>query len=135
VNGSHLTDDVADVVVEAVELLNDLIGLAVRVVVAKGVSWIVEGYAVLWIAGSSRCNDLDVRISGLDCIVEQWEAVLAVRIPAARVASEPVLVTDFDVVQSEGFGVSEFSATLAPGRVGWAADKLDLIEGVIDKRL
>jgi hypothetical protein len=67
--------------------------------------------------------------------MKHGETVLAVRLPAARISSQPVLVTNLDVVEGEGLRVSEFSATFAPGGVGWAAYKLNLVESVIDEGL
>jgi hypothetical protein len=128
---SHFADNVTNVIVEAVELLYDLIGLAVGMVVTQSVGRIIKRLAILWVTSSGRRNDLDVGICGLDRVVEHWETIFAVRLPATGVASKPVFVADLDVVEGKRLGMSELSATLAPGRVGWSTDKFDLIDGVI----
>lgn len=111
----HLTDNVTNVVVEAIKLLHKNVRLAVRVVVAKNILGVVKGDAVFWIGSGGRRNDLNIGVRSLDCLVEEGKAVLAVRVPATRIAGEPILVTDFDVVEGEWLRVSEFGTTLAPG--------------------
>jgi hypothetical protein len=89
VGGSDLADDVAVVVVEAVELVDKLIGLAVRVVVSKNTLGVCDDIGSVLelesnrvnstrIAGCSRANDLDVRVSLGDGVVESLEAELLV---------------------------------------------------------
>jgi RNase P/RNase MRP subunit p29 len=146
VSGSDLADDVAVVVVEAVELVDELIGLAVRVVVSKntlGVGNHVGSVVELEsdrvnstrVAGGSRANDLDVRVSLGDGIVERLEAELLVRVPAIGVTGQPILVTDLDVVEFVRLRVTKLSTACTPLRVGWAFDELDLVEAVVDERL
>ena len=89
VSGSDLADDVTVVVVETVELVDKLIGLAVRVVVSKDTFGVGDNVSSVLelesdrvdstrVAGCSRANDLDVRVSLGDSIVELLEAELLV---------------------------------------------------------
>lgn len=86
VGGSDFTDDVANVVVEAVELNDELIRLTVGVVVANGARCLAEvetvhsvgapGLALRsWIARGRGSDDLDVGVRSLDGIEEHLEAV------------------------------------------------------------
>jgi hypothetical protein len=134
-NSGHLAHDVANVVVEAIEFLYHLIGLAVWMVVTERVRRIIERFAFLWITCSSRCNDLNMRVGGLDRVMEQREAVLTVRFPTTRETCEPVFVADFDVVEREGLRMTKFCAALAPGGVRWAANEFNLVEGVVNEGL
>lgn len=146
VGGSDFTNDVSVVVVEAVELVDKLIGLTVWVVVTEhalrvcnDVGSVVElkGDRVdsTRVAGRSRANDLDVRVRLRDGIVEHLEAVLLVRVPSIRVASQPIFVADLDVVESVRLRVTELSTASTPLRVGRTLNELDLVEAVLDPRL
>jgi hypothetical protein len=84
------------------------------VVVAKNILGVIKRNAVLWVGSGGRRDDLNIRVRSLDGLVEQGEAVVAVRVPATGVAGKPVLVTDFDVVEGEWLRVPEFRTTLAP---------------------
>ena len=75
-----------------------------------------------------RGDDLQLRIFGLDGVVELGEAFFV----AAWTAVEIVFVADFDVGELEGFGVAVGGAAGAPVGAGVAGDVLDFIEGVLD---
>lgn len=141
---SYLTNDVADIVVEAVELLDKLIRLAVRVVIAESISRVLDavlevgaggGTLVSGIAGSRRADNGDLRVLGLDSVVEHDEAVLLVRVPASREASKPILVANLDVVQLERLGVTKSSALSTPLSVGRTLDEFNFVESIINERL
>jgi hypothetical protein len=144
--GGNFTYNVAVVVIEAVELIDELIRLAVRVVVAKHALRVCDGVGSVAelesdrvdstrVAGGSRANDLNVRVGLGDGVVEHLEAVLLVRVPAIRVAGQPIFVADLDVVESVGLRVTELSTACTPLGIGWSFDELDLVEAVLDERL
>ena len=127
VGRGDFADDVADVVVEAVEFLDQLVRLAVGVVVADDVGRVLDavlevgagGCALVGgVAGGRRADDLDLGVLGLDGVVEHDEAVLLVRVPASWETGKPVLVADLDVVQLEWLRVAKSSALSTPFRVG-----------------
>jgi hypothetical protein len=127
---SDFTDDVAEVVVEAVELVNQSVGGTVRVVVTNGRSG-----DVVTVGGSTRRDDSNVRIGLVDSLHEQGETVLLVGVPSGSATGKPVLVTNLDVLQREGLRVTQLSTTSTPLRSDGTANELDLVESIVDEGL
>jgi hypothetical protein len=71
----------------------------------------------------------------LDSLEEHGETVLLVGVPAGGITSEPVLVSDFNVGESERLGVAQLSALLAPLGSNGTSDEFDLVERVVDEGL
>lgn len=127
---SDFADDVAEVVVEAVELVNQSVGGTVRVVVTNGRSG-----DVMTVRGSTRRDDSNVRVGLVDSLHEQGEAVLLVGVPSGSATGEPVLVTDLDVLQREGLRVAQLSTASTPLGSDGTANELNLVESIVDERL
>lgn len=90
---SYLADDVANVVVESVELVYELVRFTIGVVVSNGAGGLGEvdafcfvwsgGFALgSWVASCAGRNDLNFGVLGLDGLVEHLESVLPVRVPS-----------------------------------------------------
>jgi hypothetical protein len=146
VSCSNFTNDVAIVVVEAVELVDELIGLTVGVVVAKDAFGVCDGVGGIAefesdrvnsarITRGSRSNDLDVGVCLRDGVVEHLETVLLVRLPAIRVSGQPIFVANLDVVKSVRLGVAKLSTACAPFGVCGPLDEFDLLQAVLDPGL
>ena len=78
---------------------------------------------------------MNVRVGIVDCLEKHGEAVLLVRLPSLRGASEPVLVSDLDVLERKGLGVAILGANCTPGGIGRASDEFNLVERIVDEWL
>jgi 2',3'-cyclic-nucleotide 2'-phosphodiesterase (5'-nucleotidase family) len=134
----NLSNDVAVlVVIKQVELLNQLIRLSVRVVVTdtRGRNIKASILVTNGVDRSTRGDNGKIRVGLVDSLQEHGEAVLLVRVPAAGVSSKPILVSNLNVGEAERLGVAKLSASLTPLRGDRTSNELDLVKGVVDKRL
>jgi hypothetical protein len=121
-----------NVIVKSVELLDQSIGLAVRVVVANSGSRNVKAVAI---SSRARRNNGNVIVDVGDGLEEQGEAVLLVTLPSSGITREPVFVSNLDVVKLEWLWVTKFGSTLAPFGVSRATDEFDFVKGVVNDGL
>ncbi|KAI6772959.1 hypothetical protein HG530_003917 [Fusarium avenaceum] len=139
VSRGNLSDDVAVlVVVKQVELLNELIGLSVRVVVTNTRGRNIKASILLvtnGVDGCTRGDDGKIRVGLVDGLEEHGEAVLLVRVPATGVSSKPIFVSNLDVGEAERLGVAKLSTSLTPLGGDGTSNELDLVKSVVDKRL
>jgi hypothetical protein len=139
VSRSDLTNDMTIlVVIKQVKLFNKSVRLTVRMIITDSRSRNVETSILLITDGvdrSTRGDNGEIRMSLLNSIKEHGETVLLVRVPAGGITSEPILVSDLNVGESERLGVTKLSTLLAPLGSDGTSNKFDLVEGVVDERL
>jgi hypothetical protein len=71
----------------------------------------------------------------VDGLEEHGETVLLIRVPATGVSSKPILVSNLNVGEAERLGVTELGTSLTPLGGDGTSNELDLVKGVVDKRL
>lgn len=135
----NFSDDVAVlVVIKQVELLDQLIGLSVRVVVTNTRGRNIKASILLvtnGVDGCTRGNNGEIGVGFVDGLEEHGEAVLLVRVPAAGVSSKPILVSNLNVGEAERLGVAKLGTSLTPLGGDGTSNKLDLVKSIVDKRL
>ena len=55
----------------------------------------------------TRVKHRDIRVRSLDCFVEPREAILAIRVVASRIASDPIFVAYFDILEIKWLGMTQ----------------------------